>query len=109
MYQDQLGPSGGIYYPNFARCFVVLYLNSCKPKHVLLFRKLILIVHFKMRHVTKQDLFIFRNFVVLEYAYAVLDPNLNLHFLWFNFLMMPLFRRHGPGPSLGIQKYIKMK
>ena len=28
MYQNQLGPSGGIYYPNFVPCFVVLYLNS---------------------------------------------------------------------------------
>ena len=27
MYQNQLGPSGGIYYPNFVPCFVVLYLN----------------------------------------------------------------------------------
>ena len=28
MYQNRLGPSDGIYYPNFAPCFVVLYLNS---------------------------------------------------------------------------------
>ena len=28
MYQNQLGPSGGIYYPNFVPCFVVLYLNG---------------------------------------------------------------------------------
>jgi hypothetical protein len=28
MYQNRLGPSGGIYYPNFAPCFVVLYLNK---------------------------------------------------------------------------------
>ena len=28
MYQNQLGPSGGIYYPNFVPCFVVLYLNN---------------------------------------------------------------------------------
>ena len=27
MYQNQLGPSGGIYYSNFVPCFVVLYLN----------------------------------------------------------------------------------
>ena len=27
MYQNRLGPSGGIYYPNFAPCFVLLYLN----------------------------------------------------------------------------------
>ena len=27
MYQNQLGPSGGIYHPNFVPCFVVLYLN----------------------------------------------------------------------------------
>ena len=27
MYQNRLGPSGGIYYPNFVPCFVVLYLN----------------------------------------------------------------------------------
>ena len=30
MYQNQLGPSGGIYYPNFVPCFVVLYLNTKK-------------------------------------------------------------------------------
>ena len=30
MYQNQLGPSGGIYYPNFVPCFVVLYLNNQK-------------------------------------------------------------------------------
>ena len=30
MYQNRLGPSGGIYYPNFVPCFVVLYLNSKK-------------------------------------------------------------------------------
>ena len=29
MYQNRLGPSGGIYYPNFVPCFVVLYLNCC--------------------------------------------------------------------------------
>ena len=28
MYRNRLGPSGGIYYPNFVPCFVVLYLNS---------------------------------------------------------------------------------
>ena len=28
MYQNRLGPSRGIYYPNFVPCFVVLYLNS---------------------------------------------------------------------------------
>ena len=28
MYQNRLGPSGGIYYPNFVPCFVVLYLNN---------------------------------------------------------------------------------
>ena len=28
MYQNRLGPSGGIYYPNFVPCFVVLYLND---------------------------------------------------------------------------------
>ena len=28
MYQNRLGPSGGIYYLNFAPCFVVLYLNG---------------------------------------------------------------------------------
>ena len=27
MYQNRLGPSGGIYYLNFVPCFVVLYLN----------------------------------------------------------------------------------
>ena len=27
MYQNRLGPFGGIYYPNFVPCFVVLYLN----------------------------------------------------------------------------------
>jgi hypothetical protein len=27
MYQNQLGPSGGIYYPNFVPCFVVVQLN----------------------------------------------------------------------------------
>ena len=27
MYQNQLGPSGSICYPNFAPCFVALYLN----------------------------------------------------------------------------------
>ena len=27
MYQNGLWPSGGIYYPNFVPCFVVLYLN----------------------------------------------------------------------------------
>ena len=28
MYQNRLGPSGGIYYPIFVPCFVVLYLNN---------------------------------------------------------------------------------
>ena len=28
MYQIWLGPSGGIYHPSFAPCFVVLYLNA---------------------------------------------------------------------------------
>ena len=28
MYQNRLGPSGGIYYPDFAPCFVVLYPNK---------------------------------------------------------------------------------
>ena len=28
MYQNRLGPSGGIYYPNFVPCFVVVQLNS---------------------------------------------------------------------------------
>ena len=28
MYQNRLGPSGGIYYLNFVPCFVVLYLNG---------------------------------------------------------------------------------
>ena len=28
MYQNRLGPSCGIYYPNFVPCFVVLYLKS---------------------------------------------------------------------------------
>jgi hypothetical protein len=27
MYQNRLGPSGGIYYPNFVPCFVVVQLN----------------------------------------------------------------------------------
>lgn len=27
IYQNRLGPSGGIYYPNFVACFVVLFLN----------------------------------------------------------------------------------
>ena len=27
MHQNGLGPSDGIYYPNFVPCFVVLYLN----------------------------------------------------------------------------------
>ena len=33
MYQNRLGPSGGIYHPNFVPCFVVLYLNCslCSP------------------------------------------------------------------------------
>ena len=30
MYQNRLGPSGGIYSPNFVPCFVVLYLNYHK-------------------------------------------------------------------------------
>ena len=30
MYQNRLGPSGGIYSPSFVPCFVVLYLNSLK-------------------------------------------------------------------------------
>ena len=28
MYQNRLGPSGGIYYPNFVPCFVVVQLNG---------------------------------------------------------------------------------
>ena len=28
MYQNRLGPFGGIYYPNFVPCFVVLHLNG---------------------------------------------------------------------------------
>ena len=32
MYQNRLGPSGGIYYPNFVPCFVVLYLNTGKTR-----------------------------------------------------------------------------
>ena len=28
MYQNRLGPSGGIYYPNFVPCFVVVQLNN---------------------------------------------------------------------------------
>ena len=28
MYQNRLGPSGGIYYPNFVPCFVVHQLNK---------------------------------------------------------------------------------
>ena len=28
MYQNRLGPSGGIYYLNFVPCFVVFYLNK---------------------------------------------------------------------------------
>ena len=28
MYQNRLGPSGGIYYSNFVPCFVILYLNK---------------------------------------------------------------------------------
>ena len=28
MYQNQLGPSGGIYYPNFVPCFIVVQLNT---------------------------------------------------------------------------------
>ena len=28
MYQNRLGPSGGIYYPNFVPCFVVVQLND---------------------------------------------------------------------------------
>jgi hypothetical protein len=30
VYQNRLGPSGGIYYPNFVPCFIVLYLNNLK-------------------------------------------------------------------------------
>ena len=30
MYQNRLGPSGGIYYPNFVPCFVVVQLNGTK-------------------------------------------------------------------------------
>ena len=30
MYQNRLGPSGGIYYPNFVPCFVYHQLNSCE-------------------------------------------------------------------------------
>ena len=46
MYQNWLGPSSGIYYPNFVPCFVVLYLNSklipnfCGPFKKLTFKKL---------------------------------------------------------------------
>ena len=32
MYQNRLGPSGGIYHPSFAPCFVVLYLNYVLTK-----------------------------------------------------------------------------
>jgi hypothetical protein len=32
MYQNRLEPSGGIYYPNFVTCFVVLYLNTSHTK-----------------------------------------------------------------------------
>jgi len=28
MYQNRLGPSGGIYYPNFVPCFVYHQLND---------------------------------------------------------------------------------
>ena len=38
---------------------------SREQKHVLLFRKSTLMVRFKPRHVTKQDLFIFRNVACL--------------------------------------------
>ena len=31
MYQNRLGPSGGIYYPNFVPCFVVVQLNCRHP------------------------------------------------------------------------------
>ena len=34
MYQNRLGPSGGIYYPNFVPCFVVLYLNVLQIAYV---------------------------------------------------------------------------
>ena len=30
MYQNRLGPSGGIYYPNFVPCFVYHQLNERK-------------------------------------------------------------------------------
>ena len=36
MYQNRLGPSGGIYYPNFVPCFVVLYLNQIILTHCIL-------------------------------------------------------------------------
>ena len=32
MYQNRLGPSGGIYYPNFVPCFVYHQLN-CAPQN----------------------------------------------------------------------------
>jgi hypothetical protein len=32
MYQNRLGPSGGIYYPNFVPCFVYHQLNESKSK-----------------------------------------------------------------------------
>ena len=39
MYQNRLGPSGGIYYPSFAPCFVVLYLNWISPARSTAVRK----------------------------------------------------------------------
>ena len=36
MYQNRIGPSDGIYHPNFAPCFVVLYLNCWNSTEILL-------------------------------------------------------------------------
>ena len=44
MYQNRLGPSGGIYYPSFVPCFVVLYLN-----YILIIQNSTL----KLRHIRK--------------------------------------------------------
>ena len=33
MYQNRLGPSGGIHFPTFVPCFVVLYLNGIYSHH----------------------------------------------------------------------------
>ena len=35
MYQNRLGPSGGIYYPSFVPCFVVLHLKTVKASPTL--------------------------------------------------------------------------